>query len=89
MIGPITAWLVAFIGDESAGCVPALSPDGKERAVESTPLFDEESLRLLKAFFKIRDAEARGVVIRTAELLASGVHVTVTEASGPGARTLK
>lgn len=54
--------------------------------MDSTPLFDEQSLRLLKAFFRIRDIEARDVVIRTAELLASGAHVTMSE---PRARPLE
>lgn len=56
--------------------------------MDTTPFLDEQSLRLLKAFLKIRDAEVRNVVIRTAELLASGVRVVVTEARNPEAPLL-
>jgi hypothetical protein len=38
----------------------------------NTPFFDEESLRLLKAFIQVKDPEARKLIIALVEAAARG-----------------
>lgn len=52
----------------------------------STPFFDDDSLRLLKAFIQVKDPEARRLIIALVEAAARGGKiraVSVEDAAEP------
>jgi hypothetical protein len=46
-------------------------------------LFDEESLRLLKAFFSLRDPQVRAIIVKLVEDAAAGATITAQPGYDP------